>query len=58
VGDEISVGIAPGPEHKSLESPRLHILDMIQQNILGLEQHENLVVIRYGDPFRKTGRIP
>ena len=58
VGVEISVGIAPGPEHKSLESPRLHSLDMLQQNILILEQHENLVATRHGDPFRKTGRIP
>ena len=49
---------ASGSEHKSLESPRLHSLDMLQQNILDLEQHENLVVIRHGDPFRKTGRIP
>ncbi len=47
-----------GPEHKSLESPRLHSLDMLQHNILILEQHKNLVVTRHGDPFRKTGRIP
>jgi hypothetical protein len=58
VGVEISVAIAPGLGHKSLESPRLHSLDMLQQNMLVLEQHETLVVIPYGDPFRKTGRIP
>jgi hypothetical protein len=46
------------PEHKSLESTRRHSLDMLQQNILILEQHENLVATRHGDPFRKTGRIP
>lgn len=44
--------------HKSLESLRLHSLDMLQQNILILGQHENLVVTRHGHPFRKTGRIP
>ena len=52
---EISVVIAPGPEHKSLESPRPHILDMIQQNSLILERHENLVVIRHDNPSEKTG---
>lgn len=57
-GVGISVAIAPGPEHKSLESTRPHSLDMLQQDILILKQHENLVVIRHGDPFRKTGRIP
>jgi hypothetical protein len=49
---------APGPDHKSLESPRLHSLDILQHDILILKQHENLVVMRYGDTFRKTGRIP
>ena len=29
VGGEVSVAIAPGPERKSLESPRLHSLDML-----------------------------
>jgi len=54
----LSVGIAPGPEHKSLESPRLHSLDMLQHHILILGQHKNLVVTHHGDPFRKIGRIP
>jgi hypothetical protein len=58
IGVETSVAITPGPEHKSLESPRPYSLDMIQKNSLILEQYKNLVVIRYGDPFRKTGRIP
>ena len=55
---EISVAITLAPEQKSLESPRPYSLDVIQQNSLVLEQHKNLVVIRHGDPFRKTGRIP
>ena len=55
---DLSVAIAPSSEHESLESPRLHSLDMIQHDILILEQHKNLVVIRHGDPFRKTGRLP
>ena len=38
-GGEISVGIVSGAEHKSLESPRLHSLDMLQQNIIVLGQH-------------------
>ena len=38
-GVEISVALAPGLEHKSLESHRLHSLDMLQQDILILEQH-------------------
>ena len=57
-GIEISVAIAAGPGHKSLESPRLYSLDVLQQNSLILEQRKNLVVIRHGDPFRKTGRVP
>ena len=55
---EISVAKTPGQKHKTLESPRPHSLDVLQQNSLILEQHKNLVVIRHGDPFRKTGRIP
>jgi hypothetical protein len=47
-----------GPEHESLEKPRLHSLGMIQHDILISEQHEKLVLMRHGDPFRKTGRIP
>jgi len=58
VGVEDLRRLAPRPEHKSLESPRLHSLDMLQQNILILGQHENLGATRHGDPFRKTGRIP
>ena len=57
-GIEISVAIAAGPGHKSLESPRPYSLDILQQDILILKQHKNLVVIHHGDPFRKTGRIP
>jgi hypothetical protein len=57
-GVENSVPIAPGRMHKNLESPRLYSLDMLQQNILILEQHKNLVVTRHGHPFRKTRRIP
>jgi hypothetical protein len=57
MGVEISVAIARCPEHKSLESPRLHGLDMLQHNILDLGQHKSLVVIRHGDPLRKIGRI-
>ena len=47
-----------GPEHESLENPRPHSLGMIQHDILISEQHEKLVLMRHGDPFRKTGRIP
>ena len=50
--------IASWMEHKSLESPQPYSLDIPQRNILVLGQHKNLVVTRYGDPFRKTGRIP
>jgi hypothetical protein len=55
---EISVAITPSQKHKTLEIPRLHSLDVIQQNSLILEQRKNLVVIRHGDPIRKTGRVP
>jgi hypothetical protein len=55
---QIFVAITRSQKHKTLESPRPHSLDVLQQNSLILEQRKNLVVIRHDNPLRKTGRVP